>query len=165
MAKYLQNSTDIEIEEVTGTENIKFNFANNNSIDTKIGDLNNLETPIKTSVVDSINSALPTILFNNANNTSLNVTLSDSSANYSYLEFYFTDTSRTGYTKVSNPNGQNFSVVIVAPFNSEIQLKSASYSISGTSITNTKLKAVTLKASTLELWESNIYITKVLGYK
>ena len=165
MAKYLQNSTDIEIEEVTGTENIKFNFANNNSIDTKIGDLTNLETPIKTSVVDSINSALPTILFNNANNTSLNVTLSDSSANYSYLEFYFTDTSRTGYTKVSNPNGQNFSVIIVAPFNSEIQLKSASYSISGTSITNTKLKAVTLKASTPELWETSIYITKVLGYK
>ena len=165
MAKYLQNSSDIEIEEVTGTENIKFNFTNNNSIDTKIGNLSNLQTSIKTSVVDSINSTLPTILFNNANNTSLNVTLSDSSANYSYLEFYFTDTSRTGYTKVSNPNGQNFSVIIVAPFNSEIQLKSASYSISGTSITNTNLKAVTLKASTPELWAATIYITKVLGYK
>ena len=146
-------------------DEIDTNATDISTINTNIGDLTNLETPIKTSVVDSINSSLPTILFNNANNTSLNVTLSDSSANYSYLEFYFTDTSRTGYTKVSNPNGQNFSVIIVASFNSEIQLKSASYSISGTSITNTKLKAVTLRASTPELWESSIYITKVLGYK
>lgn len=58
MAKYLQNSSDIEIEEVTGTENIKFNFANNNSIDTKIGNLSNLQTSDKTNVVSAINDCI-----------------------------------------------------------------------------------------------------------
>lgn len=32
MAKYLIDSTDIEIENVSGTDNLKFNFANGNSI-------------------------------------------------------------------------------------------------------------------------------------
>ena len=32
MAKYLINSTDIEIEEVSGTQNLKFNFASGNSM-------------------------------------------------------------------------------------------------------------------------------------
>jgi hypothetical protein len=63
MAKYLINSTDIEIEEVSGTENLKFNLAPGNSLESQIsnlssniGDLSNLTTPITNNLVGAINS-------------------------------------------------------------------------------------------------------------
>lgn len=71
MAKYLIDSTDIEIEEVSGTQNLKFNFASGNSLETQIGDLSNLTTPVTTSIVDSINSII----------------ISGSNANGSYIKF------------------------------------------------------------------------------
>lgn len=56
MAKYMQDSTDIEINEVSGTDNINFSFKSGNSIDTKIGNLDNLETPTTNNLVGAINS-------------------------------------------------------------------------------------------------------------
>ena len=51
MAKYMQDSTDIQINEISGTDNINFSFKSGNSlsqeinnINTKIGNLDNLET-------------------------------------------------------------------------------------------------------------------------
>lgn len=106
MARYLQNSSDIEIENVTGTENIKFNFASGNSIDTTIGDISSLTTPVKTSVVNSINSIMPTILWtNNSPNTAISsaTTITLSSSDYDMLEvFYLQATSSSGGTLYSN---------------------------------------------------------------
>ena len=63
MAKYMQDSTDIQINEVSGTDNINFSFKNGNSlqqeinnINTKIGNLDNLETPTTNNLVGAINS-------------------------------------------------------------------------------------------------------------
>ena len=44
MAKYLIDSTDIEIEEVSGTQNLKFNFASGNSLETQLNNLSNYST-------------------------------------------------------------------------------------------------------------------------
>lgn len=44
MAKYLTDSTDIEIEEVSGTQNIKMNFASGNSLETQLNNLSNYST-------------------------------------------------------------------------------------------------------------------------
>lgn len=44
MAKYLIDSTDIEIEEVSGTENLKFNLASGNSLETQLNNLSNYST-------------------------------------------------------------------------------------------------------------------------
>ena len=55
MAKYLIDSTDIEIEEVSGTENLKFNLASGNSTEQLIGNLSNLNTTSKSNVVNAIN--------------------------------------------------------------------------------------------------------------
>ncbi len=57
MAKYMQDSTDIQINEVSGTDNINFTFKSGNSIDTKIGDLAQLETTDKSNIVGAINEA------------------------------------------------------------------------------------------------------------
>ena len=56
MAKYMQDSTDIQINEVSGTDNINFSFKSGNSIDTKIGDLTQLNTTNKNNLVGAINS-------------------------------------------------------------------------------------------------------------
>lgn len=62
MAKYMQDSTDIQINEISGTDNINFSFKNGNSlqqeinnINTKIGNLDNLETLVTDNLVDAIN--------------------------------------------------------------------------------------------------------------
>ncbi len=44
MAKYLIDSADIEIEEVSGTQNLKFNFKSGNTLETKINNLSNYST-------------------------------------------------------------------------------------------------------------------------
>lgn len=56
MAKYMQDSTDIQINKVSGTDNINFSFKSGNSIDTKIGDLTQLNTTNKSNLVGAINS-------------------------------------------------------------------------------------------------------------
>lgn len=65
MAKYMQDSADIQINEVSGTDNINFSFKNGNSlqqeinnINTKIGNLDNLETPTTNNLVGAINSVV-----------------------------------------------------------------------------------------------------------
>ena len=65
MSKYLINSNDIEIENVSGTDDLKFNFATGNSLETNIGDLSNLNTTDKTDLVSAINEV-------NGNLTNLN---------------------------------------------------------------------------------------------
>ena len=55
MARYMQDSTDIQINEVSGTDNINFSFKSGNSIDTKIGNLTQLNTTNKSNVVNAIN--------------------------------------------------------------------------------------------------------------
>ena len=58
MAKYMQDSTDIQINELSGTDNINFSFKSGNSIDTKIGDLTQLNTTNKSNLVGAINSVV-----------------------------------------------------------------------------------------------------------
>lgn len=58
MAKYMQDSTDIQINEISGTDNINFSFKSGNSIDTKIGDLTQLNTTNKSNLVSAINEVI-----------------------------------------------------------------------------------------------------------
>ena len=74
MAKYMQYSTDIQINEVSGTDNINFSFKSGNSlsqeinnINTKIGDLTQLNTTNKSSSVGAINSVVESGTNSNGN--------------------------------------------------------------------------------------------------
>lgn len=62
MAKYMQDSTDIQINEISGTNNINFSFKSGNSIDTKIGDLTQLNTTNKSNLVGAINDVKQNIM-------------------------------------------------------------------------------------------------------
>jgi hypothetical protein len=73
MAKYLTDSTDIEIEEVSGTENLKFNLADGNSVEQMIGDLSNLSTTNKSNIVNALNEVNTNL--NNLNTYSATETL------------------------------------------------------------------------------------------
>ena len=56
MAKNLVNGSNIEV--IESENNISLDFTSGNSIDTKIGNLSNLNTPDKTSLVNAINSVV-----------------------------------------------------------------------------------------------------------
>ena len=95
------------------------------------------------------------------------VTLSDSSANYSYIEIYFRSSGDNVFSsvKVYSPNGKRVhlgTVHYVADFD---YAKFAIVSISGTTITFLQNYQLTLKNNG-NAWssESAIYITRVVGF-
>lgn len=88
-----------------------------NKVAAKTGDLTNLTTTAQSNLVAAINEVndlKPVSLYDNSSGIITQVSLSDSSANYSYLEIFFkVDTSDAcSSVKVYSPNGKkvNFNV-------------------------------------------------------
>ena len=111
-------------------------------------------------------------LYDNSSGSNSSVTLSETSANFSFLEIYFRSndaTSYTSYQKVYSPNGK------YTPLRYELKSGGGMY----IKITQAKIAAnkITLE-NAMEYYfaignnntinassTSNIYITKVIGYK
>lgn len=110
------------------------------------------------------------VLYNNTSGTTGTVTLSDSAANYYYLEiFYKNNDGFHSSTKVWSPNGKDVVLVSCTPINDNhnCYLKSTQYSISGTKITPEKYSEVAFYAKgdlNVDDSENRISIVKVLGY-
>lgn len=111
-----------------------------------------------------------TILYNNSSGSTGTITLSNSAANYSYIEvFYKTNDNLYGSHKVNNPNGKNIIITSSMPKNDSgnCYLKSTQYSISGTKITPQKYSEVGLyKGGSLKVdgSKNRISIVKILGW-
>lgn len=110
------------------------------------------------------------ILYNNSSGTTGTVTLSETSANFTYLEIFFKYGSLFGSTKIYSPNGKQASMEVnfsVSQYNvARTQYKTVN--ISGTSITNNQygyLSASTTNTIGVSISENKIYITTVVGYK
>lgn len=76
-----------------------------------------------------------TVLFNGSTNGT--VTLSDSAANYEYLEIYFTDNNGRGegFTKSYSPDGKTLHLVLVETNGSgSFYIRHTNYTVSGSSI-------------------------------
>ena len=111
-----------------------------------------------------------TVLYNNESGSTQTITLSDSAANYDYLEIYFaTNDGNSNYVKVTNPNGKN-----VVLFSNDVEsstvvwFKMKNIAISGTNITirNTKAIKITNNSSSLIYEDSGVIkIIKVIGIK
>lgn len=109
------------------------------------------------------------VLYENSSGTAGTVTLSDSAANYYYLEiFYKNNDGFYSSTKVPNPNGKDVVLVSTTPnYDGNTYLKSTMYSISGTKMTPEQFSQVTFfadKRLSVNTSTNRISIVKVLGW-
>lgn len=113
------------------------------------------------------------ILYDDKNGSNGNVTLSDSAANYDYLEIYFRtndDISYKSSIKVQSPDNAlvPLSYPLVATNGTAIYWKTKTVRVSGNSIFSSdgsRYAEATIKASPSISQKNYIYITKVVGIK
>jgi hypothetical protein len=116
---------------------------------------------------DKSGTDVPVVLYDNSTGTNGNVTLSSSSANYTYLEiFYRGNDNQYSSVKVFEPNGKEVSLLVSLTYNNRIYFKQKIVNISGTSISNKNYSEGWFNGSNQQGWSAanNIYITRVIGY-
>lgn len=125
--------------------------------------------------IDGINiiTALQGVtLFNDASGEAGTVSLSDSAANYPYIEIFYCDNNGNGHssTKVYDPNGEDVDLSIIeGSSNGNTLIRRTSYVISGTSMTPSTSAAGYVQisgstVSTLGIGTNYLRITKVIGH-
>lgn len=117
--------------------------------------------------------AIPKNLFNNATGSNGTITnLTETVANFAYLEIYYRHGSRLTYKciKVNEPNGKSFNIDSVVMANeTTMQLHTATYSISGTSITYQRAGQVNISSGNTVpssyVTDNPFYIVRIDGYR
>ena len=153
------NDTDLnEIKEVI------------NENDDNVGDLTNLNTTDKLSIVNAINCLLPVTLFEGVGDTS--ITLNDNLANYKRIKIYYYQTvyHDTSYSSVEvyEPNGKNveLSFVMGVSDNSGLYANNRCYLLNGTNVTKTDgYNARFYNSASNWAISDAIRISKIIGYK
>ena len=110
---------------------------------------------------------MPYSLYDNSSGSNGTIALSDSAANYEFLEiFYKDDINQYTSTKIYQPNGKRITLFmsVINPSNSQTFVQSACKDINGTSITHQKASEVRIDSHNANT-NNYIYITKVIGYK
>lgn len=106
----------------------------------------------------------PVTLFDNSSGTTGAVPLSESAANFTYVEiFYFDADKKKGSTTIYSPNSSSARLSITHGGSSQINIYTEDITISGTSITvnsNRKFTSWTNIGAT-----NTMYIYKVIGYR
>lgn len=123
----------------------------------------------------NINNLKETVLYNNTTGTTGNITLSQSSANFNYLEFFYYKQydSKNMYasTKVYSPNGKYVGISISGFWSdvTTVQTLTKCLYISGTSVnvqtSNCAYGNMTNGGGSYAGLENSIYITRVVGYR
>ena len=115
---------------------------------------------VKEYVDDSLKG---TVLF--SGNENENITLTESAANYTYIEVFAMVGTVCTSVKVLNPNQKRFSLVVKTSETSLLQMDCAVYLVNGNQITLVQTQRVNFGDTYLKPWDSsNIYITGVVGY-
>ena len=115
--------------------------------------------------------AKPTSLYDNSSGSNGTITLSETSANFIYLEIYFKDNNGVEHTstKVYSPNGKETQLFTVEATSSNTFIRRTYYNISGTTLTPSANSAGYVKltdgGNSHTLGTNLIYVTKVVGYK
>lgn len=152
-----QNSSIADINKVNDTDmNMIKSVVNNNATETS----NN---------TTAIANLTPVSLYDNASGSTGSVTLSSSSANFTYLEIFYMDENNSySSVRIYNSNGKNVSLISSQITSGKIQFYAKNILISGTSITNVNGYTIIFTGSTFGGYNNSnnyILITKVLGYK
>ena len=109
----------------------------------------------------------PTILYKDNTGTTGTVSLSDSSANYSFIEIFYTSAYNYNSTKVYDPNGKS-AYLLCGWFNGNTagNVKIANVQINGNQIAKVNHTALNYSTSnTVCIDEDQIAIKCVIGYK
>lgn len=108
------------------------------------------------------------VLYDNTTGTNETVTLSDSAANYDYIDIFYRDNDNTySSVRVNNPNGKYADISTIERWGTTLYIKQKRITISGNTITNenaTEAYFTTAPKIGITTTANNIYITKVIGY-
>ena len=113
----------------------------------------------------------PTTLYDNSSGPNGTITLSQTAANFSYLEIYYAKGGSTALTcsvKIDSPNGKTVALNWSQFLETWAQIEIGHIKISGTSITrdSTKNGGVNLSGNGNSIFKvTELRIYKVLGYK
>ena len=157
------------------TASSALNTANtaNSKADTNASAISTLQSDVS-DLSDDVDDMKPTILYNNAQGSHSNITLSDSSSNYSYLEIFGYESldNTQVYTKYDMSNTNDNLNLMALSFQQDgnlCRLTASSYTINGTSISkisgHTGHINIFTKVVNEQSISDDINITKVLGYK
>lgn len=109
------------------------------------------------------------VLYDNETGSSETITLSETSANFKYLEIFYKDNDGTfSSIKVYNPNSKQIDISTMARWSSTIYLKQRRAVISGTSISKGTYSEVSITATpkiSIGTTTNVILITRVVGYR
>jgi hypothetical protein len=152
-------------------ESIKANYA------TK-GELENIEIPEVDlepyATKEEVDFLKPVILYANEEGENGEITLTDSAANYTYIEIYFKDNvdSDYGCEKFYNPNGKSVVIDITKSWYGSdsamhCEIRSRTININGNSVTNVEQGIISIRKEEISSHSNtnHIYITRILGYK
>lgn len=125
-------------------------------------------------LADALNGGSAILLYNNASGTNADITLSDSAANYEYIEIYFGKLDGTSggyaYTRVYNPDGKRAVLNQVNTPSGYLQMVASKVLVSGNRITwDTRGMTLTFSTSA-RTWsyggeENRQLIYRVVGYR
>lgn len=147
-----------------------------NGNDDKIGNLSDLNTADKSSLVSAINSLKPVVLFEGNQSVASEITLKYSVENYSYIEVYATTGGGDNYlvpiVKVLKEFNKFQIVFNTSPSTGWINMN-IDFSISENKITATALRQAYINnnrvvervTTDLAGYAWNLHVVKVLGYK
>lgn len=147
-----------------------------NVFKSSVGELSNLQTEQKSSVVGAINELhenilAPHVLYENESGTNNTISLSDSVANYDFLEiYYFCDADTLRCEKIFSPNGKVASLNEIAFWSGGFMmfLRCCKVLLSGNSITWDSDSAgdYRIESGGIQRQNNNVLlIRKVVGYK
>lgn len=143
-----------------------------NENDGKVGDLSDLNTSEKSNVVEAINSNLPTVLYENSDGSTGNITLSDSIDNYSAIEIFYKSDGDGNFssTKILNPFTRAALITMIINLSGNYRgvfLRMSQVALSGNQLTVEKNGQLFGGGTSVNNGTSNnnVRIIKVLGYK
>ena len=145
---------------------------NIDAIDITANDLTANDITANSVTINNKNVLLPYELYSSSTGETGDVTLSDSSANYDYLEVYYrysTSDSYGGYySKINDPDGNTLALNIMLDNNNYCYQLYCTYSISGTTMTKgtpVQWRFDTSGNNVRSATATIFAITKVIGYR
>lgn len=141
--------------------------------ETGTGNLQNLNTRVNSSIVNTINGMLPVVLFDSMSSPDYgaSITLSETAANYDYLEIIFRHSSNEAFKSILIPSPNGKKVFLDGSYDNgtNLYISTVTYTINGTTMTRNgeaRWKFFTGGGnSTRAASTTNLQIGMVLGFK